>query len=106
MSLFRKMMGRTIKQHITDMRMFYAKMILSETDAKVLTVAMDSGFGSLSTFYEAFQKHVGISPAAFRRGSGKKCLSIGDLMISWDWDRNIHSVLHRHRCWSKFFSVN
>ncbi len=70
-SLFRKMLGRTIKEHITDMRMFHAKMQLSETETKILTIAMDSGFGSLSAFYEAFHNHTGVSPAAFRKSAGR-----------------------------------
>lgn len=75
-SLFRKMLGRTIKEHITDMRMFHAKMQLSETESKILTIAMDSGFGSLSAFYESFHNHTGVSPAAFRKSAGR---TIGEL---------------------------
>lgn len=67
-SLFKKMLGRTIKEHIMDLRMLHARMLLSETDSKILTIALNSGFGSLSAFYEAFHQHSGISPAAFRRG--------------------------------------
>lgn len=66
MSLFRKLLGRSIRDHITDMRMFHAKMLLLETDTKILTIAMDCGYGSLSAFYEAFSKHTGHSPAVFR----------------------------------------
>ena len=28
---------------------------------------MDSGFGSLSSFYEAFQSHLDTTPSVFRR---------------------------------------
>lgn len=71
LSLFRKMLGRTIKSHITDVRVYHAKMLLVETDVKILTIAMDCGFGSLSAFYLAFQNHIGMSPANFRRNSGR-----------------------------------
>jgi len=67
-SLFSKLLGRTIKQHINDTRMFHARMLLKETDLKILTIALDTGFGSLSAFYDAFTKSAGMSPAAFRRG--------------------------------------
>ncbi len=65
-SLFKSMLGRTIKQHITDVRLHHAKMLLSETDRRILTVAMDCGFGSLSAFYDAFHAETNSSPAAFR----------------------------------------
>ncbi len=70
-SLFRKVLGRTIKEHITDMRMVHAKMLLAETDRKILTIALDCGFGSLSPFYEAFGKYNSVSPIAFRNGEGR-----------------------------------
>jgi len=68
-TLFRKILGRTIKEHITDMRLFQARMMLTETDSKILTIALNSGFGSLSAFYEAFQSRSNLSPAAFRRNA-------------------------------------
>ena len=36
-------------------------------EASVLTVAMDSGFGSLSAFNKSFRKISGMSPSDFRR---------------------------------------
>ena len=45
----------------------YAQAMLMRQDAKVLTVAMDSGFGSLSAFNKSFRKLAGMSPSDFRR---------------------------------------
>ncbi len=67
--LFKSTLGQTIKQHITDVRVEHAKMLLSETDRRILTVAMDCGFGSLSAFYDAFQSRTKTSPVAFRNGA-------------------------------------
>ncbi len=64
--LFRKMLGRTVKEHINDTRMFHAKMLLSETQLKIVSIALDSGFPSLSAFYRAFRNYTGTSPDAFR----------------------------------------
>lgn len=66
-AIFRKFLGRTIREHITDLRLQHARMHLAESNAKILTVALNSGFGSLSAFYDTFHKQVGMSPAAFRR---------------------------------------
>ena len=56
-----------IKEHITRIRLSHAQMLLSNSDAKILSIAMDSGFGSLSSFYEAFQSHLDTTPSVFRR---------------------------------------
>ncbi|WP_299154904.1 helix-turn-helix domain-containing protein [uncultured Tateyamaria sp.] len=69
--LFKKMLGRTIKSHITDMRIAHSQMLLAETDQKIVTISMDCGFGSVSAFYEAFSERTSVSPAVFRRQSFK-----------------------------------
>ncbi|WP_421723580.1 helix-turn-helix domain-containing protein [Bauldia sp.] len=66
-TLFRKVTGISLKEHITRTRLSHAQMMLSTTDKKILAIAMDSGFGSLSAFYEAFQARMHQTPGAFRR---------------------------------------
>ncbi len=66
MSLFRRTVGVPIKAHITRTRLSHAQMLLANSDLKIISVAMDSGFNSLSSFYEAFQTHEAKTPAAFR----------------------------------------
>ncbi|MCE2522965.1 MAG: helix-turn-helix domain-containing protein [Rhodobacteraceae bacterium] len=67
MSLFRRAVGVPIKAYITRLRLNHAQMLLANSDLKIISVAMDSGFNSLSSFYEAFQTHEARTPAAFRR---------------------------------------
>ena len=67
MSIFRRTVGVPIKEHITRIRLSHAQMLLVNSDLKIIAVAMDSGFGSLSSFYEAFQMHMAKTPAAFRK---------------------------------------
>lgn len=66
-ALFREIMGVTIKHHLTRARLSHARMLLSETDGKIVSIALDSGFRSLSSFYEAFTEANGVSPAQYRR---------------------------------------
>lgn len=66
MSLFKKVLGTSIKEHIMRVRLGRAQMLLSTTDMKILNIAMDSGFGSLSSFYDAFNARLDMSPAVFR----------------------------------------
>lgn len=67
--LFRRVLGTAIKEQLTLTRISHAQMLLSESDAKVLIVALESGFKSLSAFFEAFEKASGVSPAQYRRNA-------------------------------------
>ena len=71
MSLFRRVVGVPIKLHLTRTRLSHAQMMLANSEKKVVSIAMDSGFGSLSSFYDAFQIHMHSTPAEFRREARK-----------------------------------
>lgn len=66
MTLFKKAMGLTIKQSITRHRLDTAQSMLIGSDLAVASIAFDCGFGSLSSFYAAFDQRFHKSPAAFR----------------------------------------
>ncbi|HQZ27135.1 MAG: helix-turn-helix domain-containing protein [Verrucomicrobiales bacterium] len=68
MTLFRKTFGTTMTDFITQHRISHAQRLLLTTDAAVMDVAMDAGFGSLSRFNEAFKKACGCSPRDYRKG--------------------------------------
>jgi AraC-like DNA-binding protein/mannose-6-phosphate isomerase-like protein (cupin superfamily) len=67
MSLYKRAVGLTIKQSITRQRLDTAQSMLIASDLPVATVAFDCGFGSLSSFYAAFEQRFHKSPAAFRQ---------------------------------------
>ena len=67
MKLFREVMGMSIKEQLTRSRLSHARMLLSDTDHKILTVALDSGFKTLSSFYDAFLQANGVTPGKYRR---------------------------------------
>ena len=67
MNIFKKSTGMTLNEYVNLLRLSYAQAMLMRQDAKVLTVAMDSGFGSLSAFNKSFRKLAGMSPSDFRR---------------------------------------
>lgn len=68
MSLFKRMTGMTILQSITRHRLDIAQSMLIGTDRPAAHIAFECGFGSLSTFYEAFERRFGTSPVAYRKG--------------------------------------
>lgn len=67
MGLFQKTLGMSITSYLTKLRLYHAKSALVESHEKILTIAMDSGFGSLSRFYEVFSKDTGQTPINFRQ---------------------------------------
>lgn len=67
MSLFKRTVGLTIKQSIIRHRLDTAQSMLIATDLPIASVAFDCGYGSLSSFYEAFEQRFRTSPADFRR---------------------------------------
>jgi AraC-like DNA-binding protein/mannose-6-phosphate isomerase-like protein (cupin superfamily) len=72
MTLFKKAMGLTIKQSITRHRLDTAQSMLIGSDLAVASIAFDCGFGSLSSFYAAFEQRFNKSPAAFRNAFADK----------------------------------
>lgn len=67
MALYKRAFGMTIKQAITRHRLDAAQSMLIATDRSIATIAFDCGFGSLSSFYEAFERRFAVSPAGFRK---------------------------------------
>lgn len=67
MVLFRRAFGLTLKNALTRHRLDAAQSLLLSTDRSITSIAFDCGFGSLSSFYEAFEKRFSISPASFRK---------------------------------------
>ena len=66
MTLFRRHTGLTISQYLTLQRIAHAQRLLLTTDTPLAQIALESGFRSLSRFYEAFREQTGSSPRRFR----------------------------------------
>jgi AraC-like DNA-binding protein len=67
MRQFKQVMGMTIGDYLTRQRIAEARRRLISSDHTVLSVALDSGFGSLSQFHHCFRRETGQTPARFRR---------------------------------------
>lgn len=63
--------GSTFYDFVNDYRIHHAKLLLHSTDDTLETIAMNSGFNSLSTFRRAFVQREGMSPIEFRASNGK-----------------------------------
>lgn len=67
MSLFHKTYRVSLLDYLTQHRLAHAQRLLVTTNKKIIEIALESGFGSHSRFYEAFQQACGQSPGAYRR---------------------------------------
>ncbi|MGJ8695283.1 MAG: helix-turn-helix domain-containing protein [Verrucomicrobiaceae bacterium] len=67
MGLFKKTFNLTINEYLTQLRLSHAQRLLATTDDKVIDIALDAGYQTLSRFYVAFDKSCGCSPGNYRR---------------------------------------
>jgi len=65
--LFRKAFGTTVNASVVSYRVAHAQRLLVTTDRKILSVALESGFNSLSRFNVAFRRACGCTPREDRR---------------------------------------
>jgi AraC family transcriptional regulator, melibiose operon regulatory protein len=69
-TLFREWCGLTPHDYLLQHRVTHAQRLLLTTDAKVIDVALASGFASLSTFYDVFQRVTHTTPGKLRKPGG------------------------------------
>jgi AraC family transcriptional regulator, melibiose operon regulatory protein len=67
MALFKKALGITLIECLTQHRVSHAQRLLATTNDKIINIALDSGFTSLSRFHEAFRRWCGCSPKDYRK---------------------------------------
>jgi len=66
MSLFRRTLGTTLINCVTQHRISHAQRLLITTDKKIVDVALTVGFNSVSRFNAAFKKATDCSPREYR----------------------------------------
>ncbi len=67
MNLFKKTFKTTINDYVTQHRLSHAQRLLATTDDKIVDIALDAGYPTLSRFYEAFKRSCRCSPSSYRR---------------------------------------
>jgi AraC-like DNA-binding protein len=64
---FRSAFGETPHEYLTRLRLERARDLLTITSRSVTEICFDVGFTSLGSFSTLFRRHVGVSPAAYRK---------------------------------------
>jgi AraC-like DNA-binding protein len=70
-TLFRKTFGTTLNVLITRHRIAHAQRQLVTTNERIVNIAHDSGFDSLSRFNRAFRQLAGVTPRDYRKSLGQ-----------------------------------
>jgi AraC-like DNA-binding protein len=68
--LFRERFGESLRSRQTEMRLLQVRQMLLDTDKKVMEIALQSGYRSLSLFNALFKKRYGVSPSELRKQGG------------------------------------
>lgn len=91
--LFKKTTGFGFKEYLTDIRLENAASLLVTSDDKILHVAMDCGFPSLTAFNSAFKKKYGEIPANYRiKNADSHIVTITDPVDESTIDELRHAV--------------
>lgn len=67
MTIFRQQTGITLNTYLTRQRVAQAQRLLAMSALPILEVAAESGFNSMSRFYEAFKSESSCTPLQFRK---------------------------------------
>ena len=65
--LFKREMGVSFCDYLISLRLAKAEEMLIKTDAKIIEIALASGFNSISYFNREFLKKNGVTPVRFRK---------------------------------------
>lgn len=65
--VFKQTTGYNFVEYLTLQRLKHAQTLLAESDLPITSVAMESGFKSISTFNRVFQKYKGCAPSEFKK---------------------------------------
>ena len=71
-TLFEEHMGLGIREMLTRIRVQEAQRLLVETDLKILSIAMNTGFSGPEQLIRSFSREVGTTPGEFRKHSSSR----------------------------------
>ncbi|WFA09268.1 AraC family transcriptional regulator [Tissierella sp. Yu-01] len=74
--LFKSTMGINFHDYLTRIRLREATRDLSQTEYKILDIALENGFSDIKSFNSAFKKNFGKSPTDYRKRLNKDIVKI------------------------------
>jgi AraC-like DNA-binding protein len=75
---FKAHTGNTFSDHITSLKMWTARKLLSESDIAITDICYEAGFNNISNFNRVFLMHAGMKPSQYRKAAKSRShLGIG-----------------------------
>jgi len=68
---FQKACGVSLMRYVNQQRVMHAQRLLATTDAKIIDITQDVGFGSVSQFYNVFRGITGAPPRGYAKARRK-----------------------------------
>ena len=65
--IFNKTFGESFNSYVDNKRIERSKELLTENKLKVYEIAEQVGYNNIDYFHKKFKKHVGVSPAEYRK---------------------------------------
>ena len=65
--LFKQYLGKTLVEHINELKIVYAKRVLRTTKKSILDIALDLGYESISSFNHNFKAITALTPSQYRK---------------------------------------
>ena len=81
--VFHKKIGKSYNDYLNDLKISYAKQLLTTTDLKIIDAGFQSGFTSYNNFYSTFKNYTGVSPAEYKKKKTSNSLPQSN---SWRFD--------------------
>lgn len=69
--VFKKWTGMNVTEYITTKRILRSKELLLESDENIARIAEQCGYESLPHFHRLFKKHIGMTPAQYKKNGIK-----------------------------------
>lgn len=69
--IFKQYLGKTLVEHLTDLKIMYAKRLLRTTNKSVLDISLDLGYDSVSSFNHNFKSATNSTPLQYRKNAQK-----------------------------------
>lgn len=70
--IFRELVGKSFRDKRAEIRLARARELLATSNSKVVDVALESGYKSLSLFNLMFSRQFGTSPGKWRQKNGRR----------------------------------
>jgi AraC-like DNA-binding protein len=81
--IFHKLVGMSFNDKRSELRLSRAVELLATSNLKVVDVALESGFKSLSQFNQMFTRQYGISPGRWRQKNGNETAEEAGKKAKW-----------------------